>query len=144
MTLEFADVDLAYTITAEPGSARFAQVLCLGGVTRGAPPDFSDFAFSTNVSQDFGEVQPHKPQNFYGFNPVLYHDVFYSVILDTWVPRDGTASATHRNSHVEPRLTLAVGDFLAFLMGGGGPTATVEMQIVLGYSIGGTRVVTRE
>jgi len=141
LTLESVDVDLAYTITTLPESARFSEVLCLGGVLRGSGPNFSDFVFNSNVSSDFGEVLPRNPQNLFGFDHVLFQDVFYSVILKTWVPRDGTGSATYRNTHTEPRLNLAAGDYLVFTMGGDGPAADVEMQIVLGYSLPSTRVV---
>jgi hypothetical protein len=142
MTLVAADIDLAYTITAAPATAGFAECLFRAGVTRGAPPNLDPRVYAFPQSSDFGDVLVSHPENFYGYEHILLQDVFYHVILKTWVPRDGTASATSRFTHVEPQLQLSQGDFLVFQGGGDGILGgDAEMQVVLGYALPSTRVV---
>ena len=121
-----------------------AECLFRAGVTRGGPPSDPNGPFP--ASPDFGNLQVSHPDHFYGYDAHLFDEVFYHVILKTWVPADGAGSATYRFTHVEPLLTLRPGDFLVFQGAGDGVLGgDAEMQVVLGYTIGAdvTRVVVR-
>jgi hypothetical protein len=128
MTLRSLAVDLAYMITAAPVSAGFAEVLCRIRAARGGPS-----AQASPASGLFGSLQVWNPNGLHvGFDPEVIQDLFFQVILKTWVPADGTASATSRNVRLEPLLSLNAGDFLIFHMDHLGVPGDVEMQVVLG------------
>ncbi len=140
MMLNTLDADLAYTITAAPSEPGLAECLFRAGVTRGTAPNLDPAVYPFPQSPDFGDVQASHPENFYGYDHIVLQDVFYQVILKSWVPLDGTASATSRFTHVEPRLKLNAGDYLVFQGGGDGVLGgDVEMQVVLGYTVGSGR-----
>jgi len=128
MTLRSLAVDVAYMITAAPLLAGFAEVLCRIFVARGGPS-----AQASPASGLFGNLQVRNPNGLrVGFDPNVIQDLFYQVILKTWVPVDGTASAASRNVRLEPLLSLSAGDFLIFHMDHLGVPGDVEMQVVLG------------
>ena len=106
MVLDSLNIDVSAMPLAASG-AGYAEVLCYGGVSRQAIPmfdnsgghDYTSFA----LSSDFGSVTIVNPNNLtVAYDPVLYQDKFVSVILKTWVPSDGTASATARNVTAHP------------------------------------------
>jgi hypothetical protein len=87
-------------------------------------------------------VQVYNPNNFnvanslnVVFDGVVLQNIFYSVILKTWVPADGTASGTSRHVAVAPSWKLAAGDFLVFHMNHAGTPGDCEMQVVLQYTV---------
>jgi hypothetical protein len=90
---------------------------------------------SFGLSSDFGSVTIVNPNNLtVAYDPVLYQDKFVSVILKTWVPSDGTASATARNVTAHPSLALNAGDYLVFHMDHAGVSVDAEMQVVINYT----------
>jgi len=116
-----------------------AEVLCYGGISRQAVPmfdnsgghDYINFA----LSSDFGSVTIPNPNKLIVANdPTLFQDKFVSVILKTWVPSDGTASATARNVTAYSSLTLNPGDYLVFHMDHSGVSVDAEMQVVINYT----------
>lgn len=130
------DVSAAILSTTAPG---FAEVLCTGGVSRQAVPTFNNSGghaypnFPTSAT--FGSVTPENPNNLtLYFNQNVSQDQFFSVILKTWVPADGTACATSRQFLGYPALALNTGDYLVFHMDHEGVALDAEMQIVLAYS----------
>jgi len=62
-------------------------------------------------------------------------NIFYSVILKTWVTSDGTASSTNRHVRVAPSVNLNAGDFLVFNMSHAGVPGDCEMQVVFEYAL---------
>lgn len=139
MTLESLDIDVAFMINSAPSAAGFAEVLCTAGISRGAPPAFSSGPQgypAGPISADFGNFQVSNPNNLnVGFNAGVGQDILYECILKTWVPLDGTASATSRNIYLQPFVVLNPGDFLFFHMDHGGVQGDAEMQMVLGYTL---------
>lgn len=139
MILSAANIDVAYMITGVPTVAGFAEVLCGGGVSRGAPPSFTSGPQAYTVSpksRNFGNVQIHNPDGLsIGNDGFLLQDEFCRIILKTWVPLDGTGSSTHRQVRVTPSLQLNSGDYLVFHMDHAGVQGDVEMQAVLEYSL---------
>jgi len=137
MVLDHYNIDAALMLVSAT-TGGFAEVLCQGRVCRGGPPTFygaPDYLPLT-ASGDFGRVSYHNPQNLDLIgNDVLNQDKFYSVILKSVVPPDGTASATHRQVFGCPALTLNAGDYLAFHMDHAGVSVDCEMQVVLGYTL---------
>ncbi|MGB2606122.1 MAG: hypothetical protein WBC78_21125 [Candidatus Sulfotelmatobacter sp.] len=106
---------------------------------RQAVPTFNNSAGHAFVnfpaSSDFGPVTPENPNNLnLVFDGALVQDQFLAVILKTWVPADGTASATSRHVTAYPSLALNAGDYLAFHMDHGGVSVDTEMQVVLNYT----------
>ena len=86
------------------------------------------------LSSDFGSVTIANPNNLtVAYDGTLSQDKFVSVILKTWVPSDGTASATARNVTAYPLLTLNAGDYLVFHMDHSGISVDAEMQVVINY-----------
>lgn len=138
MILNSINVDVAFMITSAPAQAGFAEVLCDGGVSRGAKPTFSappqayiGFAPSAN----FGTLTPHNPSGLnVGLGGVV-QDLFFNVILKTWVPADGAGGYTSRQVYAQPGLALNKGDYLVFHMDHAGVGGDVEMQAVLTYSL---------
>jgi len=146
MRLDFASIDLAYTIVEPPAAPGFVEALCSAGVTRGGPPNLDPAVETFPRTVNFGEPNVTHHETLYSYSGAVFEDVFYNVILKTWVPLGGAGSATYRNVRVDPLLDLNAGDCLVFQMAGDGVVpGDLEMQIVLGYTIGGdrTRVVTR-
>ena len=137
MILQWVDIDVAFMITSAPAGPGFAEVLCRAGVSRGGRPNFSGppqdhILFPT--SPDFGGVRVHNPNHLsIRYDGGLLQDAFYQVILKSWVPIDGTASSTSRNTHVEPNLVLSTNDVLVFHMNHGGVPGDSEMQVTMSY-----------
>jgi len=139
MVLESMEIDVAFMINSAPSAAGFAEVLCTAGLSRGGPPTFSSGPQvypSFPTSSDFANVTVFNPNGLnVGFDGALGQGGLYEVILKTWVPGDGTASATSRNVHLEPFVGLHAGDFLFFHMDHGGVQGDAEMQMALGYTL---------
>ncbi len=138
MTLNAFNIDAAFMLTAPPSGPGFAEVLCQGRVARGGPPKFSASVAAYlpfPASPDFGTVEFYNPDNLQVIgNGTLSQDLFYSVILKSWVPADGTASATSRQVAARPSLALDAGDYLAFHMDHAGVSVDCELQVVLEYT----------
>jgi len=139
MVLDSFNIDAAFVLTAPPANSGFAEVLCQGRVTRGAAPVFSSTVqayLPFNQSADFGTVSVYNPANLQAIlDSALLQDVFYSVILKSWVPNDGSGSAASRQVAGRPALTLNAGDYLAFHMDHAGVGVDCELQVVLGYTL---------
>jgi len=138
MVLNSVNIDVSAMPFAVNGSG-FAEVLCYGGVSRQAVPIFDNSGghdyISFALSSDFGSVTLVNPNNLnMAYDGKLYQDKFIAVILKTWVPSDGTASATARNVTAYPSLTLNSGDYLAFHMDHSGISVDAEMQVVINYT----------
>jgi hypothetical protein len=138
MVLETFNIDAAFMLTSAPAAAGFAEVLCQGKVSRGSAPVFAPTVqayapFSS--SADFGAVSIDNPMGLQAiFDGGLGQDLFYSVILKSWVPLDGAGSTAARQVSGRPSLALSAGDYLAFHMDHAGVGVDCELQIVLGYS----------
>src|SRR5215467_4578692 len=91
----------ASKINSATSAAWIAEVLCTGGISRGGPPTFSpppQVYPNFSASLDFANVTGVNPNGLIvGSDGALGQGDLYEVILKTWVPRDGTASATSRN-----------------------------------------------
>ena len=139
IALNYVHIDTAFMITSPPASPGFAEVLCRAAVSHGAPKFVHGdpgAAFVSQQSVSFGEVQIYNPNHLdVGADGFVLQDVFYHVILKTWVPTDGTASATSRHVSATPLLTVQAGDYLVFHMNHAGVPGDAEMQVVLGYTL---------
>jgi hypothetical protein len=127
------NIDVAYMLlsTAVAGTG-FADLLCRGSVSRGQVPRLP---FEPLASRNFGSAVLHNPHNLPAVcDATPLQDVFYSIILTSWVPSDGTASATYRQVYAKPSLALESGDYLIFQMQHTGAAGDAEMQIVLNYA----------
>ena len=138
MVLNAVNVDVSAMILSSAATG-FAEILCLGGVSRQAAPTFNNsggHAFANfPPSSDFGPITAENPNNLnVVFDGSLFQDQFLAVILNTWVPADGTASATSRHVIAYPPLSLNAGDYLVFHMDHGGVTVDAEMQVVINYT----------
>ena len=137
MTLNSFNIDAALMLVSAT-SGGWAEVLCQGRVCRGAPPTFTGAAayLPAPGSADFGQVTWYNPNGLQLIgNSTVIQDLFYSVILKTFVPADGTASSTHRQVFGQPSLMLNAGDYLAFHMDHAGVPVDCELQIVLAYTL---------
>ncbi len=137
MMLQTVNADISASILGGTGPG-FAEVLCQGGVSRQSVPSFnnSNKAYvNFQLSPDFGSVTPDNPYNLSLVIGGMVQDQFLSVILKTWVPQDGTASATSRQVLAYPSLQLDAGDYLVFHMDHHGVAVDAEMQIVLTYTL---------
>ena len=138
MVLESVNADISASVTSAR-DAGFAEILCCGGVSRQAAPTFSNASqvyvnFAT--SSNFGAVTAENPHNLTLFvEGAMMQDQFLAVILKTWVPSDGAASATSRHVLVYPSLTLSPGDYLVFHMDHYGVGVDAEMQVVIRYTL---------
>jgi hypothetical protein len=139
IVLQSLSIDVAFMITSAPPTSGFAEVLCRAGVSRGAPPSFSSGPQGYPehpASADFGEVKVSNPNGLsVGFDGVLLQDAVCQVILKTWVPLNGVASAASRNVQLEPFLDLNTGDFLVYHMDHAGVPGDAEMQVALRYIV---------
>jgi hypothetical protein len=138
MILNSVNIDISAVPLAVNGSG-FAEVLCYGGVSRQGVPTFDNSGghdyIGFALSSDFGSVTLVNPNNLsMVYDGSLSQDKFVAVILKTWVPGDGTASATARNVTAYPSLTLNPGDYLAFHMDHAGVSVDAEMQVVINYT----------
>jgi hypothetical protein len=139
MTLIAVDIDAAFTITSAPASPGLAEVLCRAAVSHGFPKFVEGEPSAPSLSAaspNFGRLQIHNPNDLsIGGDGFALQDVFYSVILKTWVPVSGTASGTSRHVRAAPSLTLDARDYLVFHMDHAGVPGDAEMQVVLEYAL---------
>jgi hypothetical protein len=141
MILDTASIDVAFSIVSLPSAPGLAEVLCQAAVSRGNAPRFDNSQghayLGQPVSTDFGAVNIYNPNGLaINQNSAVEQDLFFSVILKSWVPSDGGGSAASRNAFIQPSLALNPGDFLVFHMDHGGVPVDAEMQVVLGYTLG--------
>jgi hypothetical protein len=138
MILNAINIDVAFMITSLPSQPGFAEVLCDGGVSRGAAPKFSappQAYIGFGASPNFGDLTLHNPNKLnVGLGGVV-QDLFFNVILKTWVPADGTGGSTSRQVYAQTGLALNKGDYLVFHMDHAGVGGDVEMQAVLQYTL---------
>jgi hypothetical protein len=137
MTLNTFNIDVALMLTSLT-TAGFVEVLCQARVNRGGAPAFSGTAgyLPYPTSADFGSISTYNPANLQIVgNDAVSQDLFYSVILKSYVPSDGTASSSHRQVFGQPALQLNAGDYLAFHMDHAGVPVDCEMQVVLNYTL---------
>ena len=138
MVLHSININVAFMLTSVPAQPGFAEVLCMGGVSRGVEPTFSDSAaayINLPAAPHFARLAQHNPNNLNTGMGGLVQDLFYSVILKTWVPPDGAGSSTYRHVAVQPNLVLGKGDFLVFHMDHAGVGGDVEMQTTFQYTL---------
>jgi len=138
MVLQTVNVDVSASILSTKG-AGFAEVLCGGSVSRKVAPTFGSSPASYvdhSVSGNFGRVATENQGNIKIVQDFdMYQDQFLSVILKTWVPSDGTASAVSRHVLAYPSLSLDAGDYLVFHMDHAGMPVDAEMQVVIAYTL---------
>jgi hypothetical protein len=139
MVLQTVSVDVSASIVKPSIVEGFAEVLCVGGVSRQSSPAFNNVPpayVNFPASSNFGNVSTDNPN---GLSVIMdgnmLQDQFLAVILKTWVPTDGAGSATARHVVVSPSLTLDPGDNLVFHMDHVGISLDCEMQVVLTYSL---------
>jgi hypothetical protein len=140
MVVSAVDIDVAFMITALPANPGFAEILCRAAVSPGARPKFykgdPGASFESPQSADFGTTHIHNPNNLnVGDDGYLLQNIFYSVILKTFVPADGAASSTSRHVSMARSLMLNAGDYLVFNMSHAGVPGDGEMQVVLQYTL---------
>lgn len=140
MTVSVIDIDVAFMLTALPANPGFTEVLCRGAVSPGGRPKFYEgdpgASFESPQSPNFGKTLIHNPKGLnVGDDGYLLQNIFYSVILKTWVPTDGTASSPSRHVSMARSLVLNAGDYLVFNMSHAGVPGDAEMQVVLQYNL---------
>jgi len=138
MVLSTINIDVAFMLTGPPAQPGFAEVLCMGGVSRAAKPTFSpppQAYINFPASPHFAQLAVHNPNDLNNGIGGVVSGLFYTVILKTWVPADGTASSTYRHVAVSPNLVLNKGDFLVFHMDHAGVGGDVEMQTAFQYTL---------
>jgi hypothetical protein len=140
MVVSAVDIDVAFMITALPVDPGFTEILCRAAVSPGRRPEFykgdPGASFESPQSPNFGTTHIHNPNNLnVGDDGYLLQNVFYSVILKTFVPADGAASSTSRHISMARSLVLNAGDFLVFNMSHAGVPGDGEMQVVLQYTL---------
>ena len=141
MTLDTASIDVAFSIVSLPSAPGLAEVLCQAAASRASVPRFDNSQGHAYLGQpastDFGAVNIYNPNGLaINQNSAVEQDLFFSVILKSWIPSDGGGSAASRNVFVQPSLGLNPGDFLVFHMDHAGVPVDAEMQVVLGYTVG--------
>jgi hypothetical protein len=140
MVVSAVDIDVAFMITTLPANPGFTEVLCRAAVSPGGRPKFykgdPGASFESPQSPNFGTTHIHNPNNLnVGDDGYLLQNVFYSVILKTFVPADGAASSTSRHVSMARSLALNSGDYLVFNMSHAGVPGDAEMQVVLQYTL---------
>jgi hypothetical protein len=140
MSVSAIDIDVAFMITGLPTNPGFAEVLCRAAVSPGGRPKFykgdAGASFESPQSANFGTTRIHNPNNLnVGDDGYLLQNIFYGVILKTWVPADGAASSTSRHVSMARSLVLNAGDYLVFNMSHAGVPGDSEMQVVLQYTL---------
>lgn len=139
LTLTSVNIDTAFMITSQPANPGFAEILCRAAVSRGVPKFVQGdpgASFVSPESPDFGTVKIYNPNNLnVGNDGYLLQDIFYSVILKTWVPASGTASSTSRHVSITSARKLTADEYLVFNMSHAGVSGDAEMQVVLEYTV---------
>ena len=138
MVLESVNADISASVMSTRDTG-FLEILCCGGVSRQAVPTFSNASqvyVNFPTSSNFGAVTADNPHNLTLFiEGAMMQDQFLAVILKSWVPSDGAASATSRHVLVNPSLSLSAGDYLVFHMDHYGVGVDAEMQVVIRYTL---------
>jgi hypothetical protein len=140
MVVSAIDIDVAFMITALPASPGFTEILYRAAVSPGGGPKFYKgdvgASFESAQSPNFGTTHIHNPNKLnVGDDGYLLQNIFYSVILKTWVPADGAASSTSRHVSMARSMILNAGDYLVFNMSHAGVPGDGEMQVVLQYTL---------
>ncbi len=140
MTVTSVDMDVAFMITSAPAAAGFGEVLCRAAVSPGARPKFYEgdpgASFESPQSPNFSKTHIYNPNKLnVGDDGYLLQNIFYSVILKTWVPASGAGSSTSRHVTAARSLALNAGDYLVFNMSHAGVSGDAEMQVVLEYTL---------
>jgi len=140
MIVSSIDIDVSFMLTSVLATAGFAEVLCRGAVSPGGRPKFypgdPGASFESPQSPNFGKTHIYNPNNLnVGDDGYVLQNIFYSVILKTWVPKSGTASSTSRHVSAARSLVLNAGDYLVFNMSHAGVPGDAEMQVVLQYTL---------
>jgi len=140
MTVNSIDTDVAFMLTALPAKPGFAEILCRAAVSRGEHPKFyhgdPGASFVSPQSPNFDKTHIYNPNQLNVVDDgYLLQNIFYSVILKAWVPKNGTASSTSRHVSAKPSLVLNAGDYLVFNMSHAGVPGDAEMQVVLQYTL---------
>ena len=119
-------------------SATFSRARCKAWISRGAAPAFINGGASTGpatISADFGAISIANPASVaVNGDANLSQDVFYSAILSSWVPADGTDSAVARSVVAEPALVLNSGDYLVVGVEQSGGPGSVQLAMTLDYT----------
>lgn len=140
MVVSSIDIDVALMLTALPANPGFTEVLCRAAVSPGGKPQFystdSGASFISPQSPNFGKTHIYNPNKLnVGDDGYLLQNIFFSVILKTWIPKNGTASSTSRHVTAARSLALNAGDYLVFNMSHAGVPCDAEMQVVFEYAI---------
>ncbi len=140
MVVSLIDIDVSFMITALPSNPGFTEILCRAAVSPGGVPKFypgdPGASFISPQSPNFSKTHIHNPNHLdVGDDGYLLQNIFYSVILKTWVPADGTASSTSRHVSCARSLALNAGDYLVFNMSHAGVPGDAEMQVVMQYTL---------
>jgi hypothetical protein len=140
LTLNAIDTDVAFMLTSLPAAPGFAEILCRSAVSPGSLPKFypndPGASFESPQSPNFSKTQIHNPNHLnVGDDGYLLQNIFYSVILKTWVPVNGAGSSTYRHVSAAPDLALNAGDYLVFNLSHAGVPGDCEMQVVLQYKL---------
>jgi len=140
MTVTSIDADISFMLTSLPTNAGFTEVLCRAAVSPGGRPKFYQgdpgASFVSPQSPNFGKTHIYNPNGLnVGDDGYLLQNIFLSVILKTWVPKNGTASSTSRHVSAARSLVLNAGDYLVFNMSHAGVPGDAEMQLVLQYTL---------
>jgi hypothetical protein len=140
LTINSIDTDVAFMLTSLPSAPGFAEVLCRSAVSPGAPPKFypndPGASFVSPQSPNFSKTHIHNPNHLnVGDDGYLLQNIFYSVILKTWVPATGAGSSTYRHVSASPTLLLSAGDYLVFNLSHAGVPGDCEMQVALQYTL---------
>jgi len=140
MVVNAIDTDVSFMLTGLPAAPGFAEILCRAAVSRGERPKFQQgdpgASFVSPQSPNFSKTHIYNPNKLnVGDDGYLLQNIFFSVILKTWVPKSGTGSSTSRHVSATPSLVLKAGDFLVFNMSHAGVSGDAEMQVVLQYTL---------
>jgi len=136
LVLNLVDMDVSFCPPSQPAQSGLSEVLCRGQVSRGAPPVFNTagILYFPPSSPAFGPLQTLNPGGLQiGTDAQPFQDTFLNVILKSWIPSDGTSSATYRHVQIAPSLSVSAGDYLVFTMNGGEITLDAEMQVILTF-----------
>ena len=137
VTLVSVNIDVAF-LPSSGNNDNNAEILCTALVSRNGVPGTSMTApeyLTYTASSDFGLGTYYNPNNLnpsHGAGNML-QDFFYGVILKTWVPSGGEASATSRQFRSNLSLALNAGNYVAFHMDHLGVSGDAQMQVCLTY-----------
>jgi hypothetical protein len=138
LTLETVNIDVSCVPCVGAKAPSFTETLCRAWISRGLAPSFNNGQVGSSdaiPAADFGTISVYNP-NTLGLtcDAAPLQDLFYAVVLKSWVPMDGTAAAASRGVFARPSLVLRAGDYLVFSIDHSGVPGGVTVQAVLGYS----------